>query len=116
MWPFGGATLVSLGLLPTAWHWLSRGQQQTSLWHVAATYASTDTAFVVGCLLFLYVAIKYGDTRCVLKSNTCCMHLCTAGAGAGAAAAAAATDGADVLSMHVCTPKFMMRIHTLSFQ
>uniref|UniRef100_A0A383VBX7 Uncharacterized protein n=1 Tax=Tetradesmus obliquus TaxID=3088 RepID=A0A383VBX7_TETOB len=63
MWPFGGAALVSLGLLPTAWQWLAHGQQQTTLWHTAASYAITDATFVLGSLIFLYVAIKYGDTR-----------------------------------------------------
>jgi hypothetical protein len=56
---------VSLGLLPTAWQWLTHGQQQAALWHIAAGYAYTDAAFVLGSLLFLYVAINYGDTRCV---------------------------------------------------
>jgi hypothetical protein len=63
MWPFGGAILVSTGLLPTAWHWLAHGQQQAWLWHTAASYAATDAVFVLGSLLFLYAAIKYGETR-----------------------------------------------------
>ncbi|WIA07938.1 hypothetical protein OEZ85_007415 [Tetradesmus obliquus] len=43
--------------------WLAHGQQQTTLWHTTASYAITDATFVLGSLLFLYVAIKYGDTR-----------------------------------------------------
>ncbi|KAF6252930.1 hypothetical protein COO60DRAFT_483882 [Scenedesmus sp. NREL 46B-D3] len=63
MWPFSGAVLVALGLLPTACRWLAGGQQQTALWQASASYAWTDAAFVVGSLLFLYIAAEYGRTR-----------------------------------------------------
>lgn len=63
MWPFGGLILVLLGLLPSAWHWLTHAQPGT-LWQAAACYTLIDGAFALAAVLFVFTAIQYGETRC----------------------------------------------------
>lgn len=50
------------GLLPSALLWLW-GAADEDLWRTAATYNAADVVFSISALIFLWIAVGYGNTR-----------------------------------------------------